>query len=269
MTAVRLQKLLSAAGVASRRAAEGLITSGRVTVNGRTVLELGTRADDVSDVVRVDGVRIGAAPLRYILLNKPRGYVTTRSDPQGRPTILSLLGNLAEYLYPVGRLDYDSVGLLIVTNDGALTEKLTHPRHGIEKIYEAAVFGVPDDRALARLRSGVVLDGRPTAAATVRLLRRITRGPRITTWLEIGLREGRQRQVRRMCEAVGHRVLRLRRVRVGPIADAQLKPGAWRDLTPREIRALREAVNATAPPSRSAAVPGRSPGRANDRVRRA
>jgi len=269
MTAVRLQKLLSAAGVASRRAAEVLITSGRVTVNGRTVLELGTRADDVADIVRVDGVRVGAAPLRYILLNKPRGYVTTRSDPQGRPTILSLLGAVAEYLYPVGRLDYDSEGLLIITNDGALTEKLTHPRHGIEKIYEAVVSGVPDDRALARLRAGIVLEGRRTAAAAVRVLRTITRGAQSTTWLEIGLREGRQRQVRRMCEAVGHRVLRLRRVRIGPIADTALKAGAWRELTPREIRALQQAVSATAPTTRTAAAPARLRGRARGRARRA
>lgn len=235
---MRLQKILSQAGVASRRAAERLITDGRVSVNGHTVLELGTKADPDADEVRVDGSRIrAAARLRYVLLYKPRGYVTTRSDPQGRRTVLDLLAGVREYLYPAGRLDYDTEGLLLLTNDGELTAVLTHPRHGTERTYEAEVAGVPDGRALARLRTGVVLDGQRTRPARVVPLptgRNTTRG-----LLRITIREGRNRQVRRMCEAVGHPVRRLARTRFGPLRDRHLQPGEWRDLTPAEVRALK------------------------------
>jgi pseudouridine synthase len=244
MPPIRLQKLLSAAGVASRRAAEALISDGRVTVNGRTVLELGTRADPAHDDVRVDGRRVRTAVrLRYILLNKPAGFVSTRADPQRRRTVLDLVRGVPGYLYPVGRLDYDSEGLLILTNDGDLAAGLSHPRHGIEKVYEAVVRGAPDARALERLRRGIVLDGRRTAPAVVRLRRTFTVGRgREGAILEIALREGRNRQVRRMCEAVGHPVERLTRVRVGPLSDRRLKPGTWRDLTEAEVRALRGAI---------------------------
>lgn len=273
MPVIRLQKILSGAGVASRRAAEALITAGRVTVNGQTIRELGSRADDVQDDVRVDGVRLKPPRQRYILMNKPRGFVTTRSDPQGRPTILALLGEVAEYVYPVGRLDYDSEGLLLVTNDGPLTAVLTHPRHGVVKVYEANVAGIPTAAALDRLRAGVPIDGRRTAPAAIRVIRALTRGARPVALLELGLREGRQRQVRKMCDAVGHPVLQLRRVRIGPIADAKLKPGMWRELTPREVRALWSAAgpqgaSATKRPSRTAAGSERSPDRARDRARR-
>jgi 23S rRNA pseudouridine2605 synthase len=235
---VRLQKLLSAAGVASRRASEQLILEGRVSVNGQTVRELGTRARPDDDI-RVDGRRIRTeVRQRYILLNKPRGYVTTRDDPQGRPTVIDLLGRDAGYIYPVGRLDYDSEGLLLLTTDGALAERLTHPRHEVERVYEAIVAGVPDDEAIERLRKGVFIDGRRTAPSEV------TRGHTVkagggTTHLTITLREGRNRQVRKMCAAVGHPVRSLVRVRMGPLTLGRMRPGEWRELTPREVRALK------------------------------
>ena len=235
--AERLQKILSRAGVASRRASEQLITSGRVSVNGKTVLTLGTKADPDADDVRVDGQRVRVVTRhRYVLLHKPRGYVTTRSDPQGRRTVLDLLDGVREYLYPVGRLDYDTEGLLLLTNDGDLAATLTHPRHGTERTYEAEVTGVPDDRALARLRDGIVLDGRRTRPARVARLPAPRPG---RAALRITIREGRNRQVRRMCEAVGHPVRRLVRTRFGPVRDPRLAPGTWRDLRPAEVRALK------------------------------
>jgi 23S rRNA pseudouridine2605 synthase len=240
----RLQKILSQAGVASRRAAERLMLDGRVSVNGETVRELGTKADPVSDDIRVDGRRIKrAAPPRYILLNKPRGYVTTRSDPQHRPTVIDLLMRAKavapqEYVYPVGRLDYDSEGLLILTNDGELAARLTHPRHEVARVYEAIVAGAPDAHELDRLRRGIVLDGRRTSPASVV----VQQGPSHhadTMTLQITIKEGRKRQVSRMFEAVGHPVDRLRRIAIGPIKDHRLKPGQWRELTSNEVRNLK------------------------------
>jgi 23S rRNA pseudouridine2605 synthase len=240
MPPIRLQKILSAAGIASRRTAEVLIAHGRVTVNGETVRELGTKADPGADDVRVDGRRVRvAAERRYLLLNKPRGYVTTRSDPQGRPTVLDLLKGVREYIYPVGRLDYDSEGLLILTNDGELAARLTHPRHGLEREYEAQVLGAPTAHAIGRLAKGVTVEGRRTGPAEVSLVRTLEEHGRRTAVLRVTIREGRKRQVRAMCEAVGHPVARLRRVRIGPIADPRLKPGQYRELTPREVAALR------------------------------
>ena len=237
----RLQKILSQAGVASRRAAEKLIAEGRVTVNGQTVREMGTKADLGSDDIRVDGRRIKSAErLRYILLNKPAGYVTTRSDPQRRPTVIDLLPGVREYVYPVGRLDYDTEGLLLLTNDGDLAAKLTHPRHGVERTYEAHVAGMPDRDAIERLRRGIPLDGKRTLPAHVSLVnegRKDRNGVLLLT-----IREGRNRQVRRMCEAVGHPVRELRRTKFGTIADRRLKPGRWRDLTDEEIRTLKRNV---------------------------
>lgn len=261
---IRLQKILSAAGIASRRAAERLMAEGRVSVNGETITELGTRADPDHDDIRVDGRRVTIARRRlYLLLNKPRGYVTTRSDPEGRRTILDLIPRVREYLYPVGRLDYDSEGLLLLTNDGDLAARLMHPRYEIERTYHARVRGVPDDVALTRLARGVVIDGRRTLPAKVRLLTRhpSARAParvrglaapgggapgalkKESTTIEIAIHEGRSRQVRNMCQAVGHPLLRLQRVRFGPIADSRLKAGAYRELTPREVAMLRKATS--------------------------
>jgi pseudouridine synthase len=232
----RLQKILSQAGIASRRASEQLMLEGRVSVNGATVLELGTKADASRDDIRVDGRRI-KIPERhlYLLLNKPRGYVTTRSDPQKRPTVIDLLVGVREYVYPVGRLDYDSEGLLILTNDGDLAARLTHPRHGVARVYEASVLGVPDEHDMKRLAKGVTIDGQRTGPAEVMSL-----GP---SRLRITVREGRNRQVRKMCDAIGHPVNELRRVAIGPLRDAKLKVGKWRALTAHEVERLRAAAS--------------------------
>lgn len=261
---VRLQKILSQAGVASRRAAEGLIADGRVTVNGKTVLEMGVKADPDADDIRVDGRRIKTVTRRrYILLYKPAGYVTTRSDPQRRRTVMDLLGGLKEYLYPVGRLDYDTEGLLLMTNDGELAARLTHPRHGIERSYEARVAGMPDREAIERLRTGIPLDGHRTLPADAVLL---NEGRRDRDGIvRLTIREGRNRQVRRMCEAVGHPVQTLKRVRIGPIADRMLKPGQWRDLSVTEVRALKAAAEKTERPAATPRV--RRPPRAAARPR--
>lgn len=228
-------------GVASRRAADELIAQGRVEVNGRVVVELGSKADPDQDEIKVDGRRLKTAPVkRYLLMNKPAGVMSTRSDPQRRTTVIDLLARagLTGYFYPVGRLDYDSEGLIILTNDGAFAERVTHPRHELERGYEATVEGVPDERDLDRLRRGVTIDGRRTLPATVRLKRVISskRGPQAV--LEIAIREGRNRQVRHMADAIAHPVARLKRVRIGTIADTKLKLGHFRDLTPAEVRAL-------------------------------
>jgi pseudouridine synthase len=235
----RLQKILSQAGVASRRASEQLMLEGRVTVNGETIRELGTKADPASDDIRVDGRRIKVAERHvYLLLNKPRGYVTTRSDPQKRPTVIDLLKGVREYIYPVGRLDYDSEGLLILTNDGDLAARLTHPRHGVPRVYEARVLGEPDAHDLSRLAKGVTIDGRRTEPAAVHSL-----GP---GHLRITVHEGRNRQVRKMCETIGHPVTQLRRVAIGPIRDSKLGVGRWRELSPDEVKRLRRAAGSSA-----------------------
>ncbi len=246
MPAERLQKILSAAGIASRRASEGLILDGRVSVNGRTVTELGTRADPTVDDIRVDGRRIKAPErLRYLLLNKPAGYITSRSDPQRRPTVLDLLqqSGVREYVYPVGRLDYDSEGLLLLTSDGDLAARLTHPRHEVEREYDVQVKGVPDDRDVQRLSRGIVIDGRRTAPAQVKVRKTFAKGGGEQAVMTVVLHEGRNRQVRKMCDAIGHPVVRLRRTRIGPITDTRLKPGEFRDLTPKEVAALKRAVS--------------------------
>ncbi len=248
----RLQKILSAAGVASRRLSEELIVQGRVTVNGATTTELGTKADPSRDDIRVDGRRIHVDQRRrYILLNKPRGYVTTRHDPEGRPTVLDLVKGVNEYLYPVGRLDYDSEGLLLLTNDGELADRLTHPRYEVDRVYEARVRGVPDAHTLQRLARGVIVDGRKTAPARL-TIKPSTSAPAdrtgTQTTVEISVHEGRQRQVRNMFDAVGHPVIRLRRIRIGPIEDPALKVGYWRELSPREVAKLRTASQSAKPP---------------------
>jgi 23S rRNA pseudouridine2605 synthase len=237
----RLQKILSQAGVASRRASEQMMLDGRVTVNGVTILELGTKADPARDDIRVDGRRVKVVDHhRYLLLNKPRGYVTTRSDPQRRPTVLDLLRGVKDYVYPVGRLDYESEGLLLLMNDGDLAARLTHPSHGVARVYEASVLGIPDAHDLDRLQRGMVIEGRRMRAADVTLLP-VKRDATGAT-LVITLREGRNRQVRNMCEAIGHPVTHLTRVAIGPIRDARLKVGFWRELSEEEVERLKKAA---------------------------
>jgi len=262
----RLQKILSQAGVASRRAAERLIADARVTLNGKTVQEMGTKADADTDDIRVDGRRLASPERkRYILLNKPAGFVSTRADPQRRRTVIDLLHGVREYVYPVGRLDYETEGLLLLTNDGDLAAKLTHPRHGVERSYEARVAGMPDEDALRRLREGIPLDGRRTLPAEASLLN-ARRGQR-EGLLAITIREGRNRQVRRMCEAVGHPVRELTRTRIGPITDRRLKLGTWRELSAAEVTTLRAlaARPAPTPPPRRARPAARRPRSASAR----
>jgi pseudouridine synthase len=236
----RLQKILSQAGVASRRAGEKLMLEGRVTVNGTTVRELGTKADPVRDDIRVDGRRIRLAERqRYILLNKPKGYVSTRSDPERRPTVIDLLNGVTDYVYPVGRLDFDSEGLLLLTNDGDLAARLTHPSHEVERTYDVRVLGVPDAHDVQRLSRGMTIDGRRTAPAAIEVLG----AKEGHATLRVTIHEGRNRQIRKMCEAIGHPVALLRRIAIGPIRDSRLRLGAWRDLTVAEVRQLRRAAN--------------------------
>ena len=247
MSLTRLNKLLSQSGIASRRAADELIRQGRVTINGHVVLQLGTKADPARDEVKVDGRRLKTVTARrYLLLNKPRGVVSTRSDPQGRTTVVGLVARagIGGYFYPVGRLDFDSEGLIILTNDGDLAERVTHPRYELDRTYEALVEGVPDQRDLERLRHGIVIDGRRTLPAKVRLLRVVQSrtGPRAL--IEIAIREGRHRQVRRMCDAIAHPVERLVRTRIGPVTLKGLGPGELRDLTAAELRALMGRADA-------------------------
>lgn len=237
-----MQKILSAAGIASRRAAEKLMADGRVTVNGHVVKRLGTRADQSKDDIRVDGRRVGSITRRrYLLVNKPRGVVTTRHDPQRRKTVADLVARIRDYVYPVGRLDYDSEGLLLLTNDGQLAQALTHPKHSVERVYQATVEGVPSATQLRRLRQGIVLEGRRTSPLNVRLISGNRGRIKNQSLLEITLREGRNRQVRRMLDAIGHPVARLRRIKIGPISDRSLRPGQYRDLSRLEVNALKSA----------------------------
>ncbi len=231
----RLSKILAEAGLASRRGSERLIADGRVTVNGQTVTTQGVTADPERDVVVVDGRPIPASePKRYVLLNKPRGYLTTRSDPRGRPVVLDLVKHERARLFPVGRLDFDAEGLLLLTNDGALAQRLLHPRFGIERVYEAEVEGQVTAADLPRWERGVALPDGPAKPRRVRLLRRTSD----TTWLSLAFAEGRYREVKRFCRALGHRVVRLRRVRFGPLQLGTLAPGVARPLTREEIARL-------------------------------
>ena len=229
----RLQKVLARIGIGSRRVCEEMIADGRVTVNG-LVADLGRRVDVDSDQVEIDGVPIGVRPgLVHYLLNKPAGVVTTADDPQGRPTVLDLVPDEPR-VFPVGRLDMDTEGLLLLTNDGDLTHRLTHPSFGVEKEYIASVEGTPTRASLRALREGIELTDGMTAPAEAALL-----APGV---IRLTIHEGRNRQVRRMCEAIGHPVTRLVRSRIGPLADRRLKPGTWRALTGDELRALEKAA---------------------------
>lgn len=233
----RLQKILSRAGVASRREAERMLADGRVMVNGAVITEPGTKADPGKDAIRIDGKRLQRlAPATVtIALHKPRGVVSTRSDPEGRPTVVDLVRGVPGRLYPVGRLDYNAEGLLLLTNDGDLAYALLRPG-GAERTYRVKVRGEPSQEALSRLRKGIVLDGRRTLPARVRKIH-----TKLNTWLEIGLHEGKKNQIIRMCQAIGHPVSRLRRVKIGPIALGTLPRGRHRVLRPGEVAALRAA----------------------------
>jgi 23S rRNA pseudouridine2605 synthase len=235
VTRERLQKYLARCGVASRRASEGIITGGRVRVNGAVTTTLGTTVDPDHDRIEVDG-RVVAPPSAntYVALNKPIGVVSTASDPRGRRTVVDLVPGDAR-LYPIGRLDYDSEGLIILTDDGDLAMHLTHPRHEAEKEYRALVQGNFSEEVLRQLRTGVVLDGRPTAPAHFEKLEAHPDG----IWIRVVLHEGRNRQIRRMLESVGLEVVRLVRVRVGSLWLGDLAPGAWRRLSVAEVAALR------------------------------
>ncbi len=227
---------------------------GRVTVNGETVRELGSKADPVRDDIRVDGRRIRLAErFRYVLLNKPTGYVTTRSDPERRPTVMDLLGGIREYIYPVGRLDFDTEGLLLLTNDGDLAARLTHPRHGVARVYEVRVAGVPDAHDVERLAKGVTIDGRRTEPAHVQVAPGRHEGH---ATLRITIAEGRNRQVRRMFEAIGHPVDYLRRIAIGPLRDTRLRQGHWRDLTEAEVQSLKRAAHREVTGPADATTPG-------------
>ena len=229
----RLQKVLARAGFASRRGAEGLMQEGRVTVNGTIARELGTKADPVKDDIRVDGVRVKTAgePV-YIVLNKPRGVVTTRRDPSGRPTVMDLVPGVAG-LFPVGRLDLTTEGLILLTNDGGFAERVAHPRFEVPRVYHAKVRGVPDERTLARLRRGVRVKDEVLVVDRVRLVE-VDRH----AWVEVALHEGKQHEVKRLLEAVGHPVSKLRRVAFGPVTLRALAPGQYRPLEPAEVRGL-------------------------------
>lgn len=235
----RLQKLLARAGLGSRRACEEIIRAGRVTVNGQTVTKLGVQASPDDDI-RVDGRAISLPEEHvYLALNKPPGYVTTRDDPQGRPTVMDLVPeDLRPRIFPVGRLDQDTTGLLLLTDDGELAQRLTHPSHHVPKEYLADVEGTPGESALRRLRSGIELEDGPTQPAEVMLV--ATGGGE--SRLRVTLAEGRNRQVRRMFAAIGHPVRRLKRVAMGPLGLGELSLGEVRLLTVGQVRALRQAV---------------------------
>src|SRR5687767_13793941 len=238
----RLQKLIAAAGLASRRHAEEMIEAGEVTVNGEVVREPGTKADPARDHIKVRGRLIN--PLlekreqTYVLLNKPRGYLTALSDPEGRPLVSELVPHALGRLHPVGRLDFNTEGLLILTNDGELTNYVTSARNHVEKVYEVKVKGLPPEAQVERLRRGIRLDdGVKTAPAQIRK----TEETRTNAWYEVVLREGRNQQIRRMFDAIGHSVVKLRRVRVGPVTAEGILIGQWRHLTPAEVKRLKGA----------------------------
>jgi pseudouridine synthase len=232
----RLQKLIAAAGITSRRHAEELITAGKVTVNGEVVNKLGAKADPEKDHVKVNGKLINpqlkSREKIYVLLNKPKGYLSSVSDPEGRPLVTELLPPSLGRIHPVGRLDFNTEGLLLLTNDGEFTNFITAARNQVEKVYEVKVKGVPSDAAIERLRRGVTLeDGTRTAPAKITKLSET----QTNAWYEVILHQGRNQQIRRMFELIGHSVLKLRRARIGFLRDDKLKPGHWRFLSPPEV----------------------------------
>lgn len=230
----RLQKLLAAAGAASRRNAEDLITSGRVSVNGEVITKLGSKADPDIDIIEVDGRKIDLHPeFVYILLNKPKGYTSTRRDPHAKRIVTDLIKDIDRSIYPVGRLDVNTEGLILLTNDGDFTFRITHPKHNVPKTYNVTVFGLIQQESIDQLANGVLLDDRFTTPAKIALKAIIT--SHHMSILNITIKEGRKRQIRRMLEAVGHPVIRLVRTRIGNIHIGKMKPGEWRFLTKQEV----------------------------------
>jgi 23S rRNA pseudouridine2605 synthase len=263
MVKVRLQKVLAHAGVASRRAAEQLISSGRVRVDGRIVTELGTKVDSHESRVEVDGQRVIAEMLVYVVLHKPRGVVSTMSDPQGRPAVRELLSGVLGRVYPVGRLDFNTSGVLFATNDGDFAEGLMHPRRAVPKTYVVKLQGEMRPEAIADWRRGVLLEDGKTLPAKVQILR--YEGDK--TWLELTITEGRNQQVRRMAEAIGSRAMRLARIAFAGVTSEGLRPGEWRYLTADELRTMKKdygvpkrAVSPPAPPASPAKRSPRKPG---------
>jgi 23S rRNA pseudouridine2605 synthase len=233
----RLQKIMAQAGIASRRKCEELIAAGRVKVNGQVITELGYKADFTRDTIEVDGREIARESHVYYLLNKPAGYITSVTDPQGRKTVLDIMQGIEERIYPVGRLDYDTSGLLLLTNDGELANHIAHPRHEMDKVYEAVVKGMIEEKALQTLRQGVLLeDGMTSPAEAVCINRNKSEG---TSVIHLTIHEGRNRQVRRMCEAVGFPVIRLKRLRLAFLTLKGVAEGEYRALTPEEVERLR------------------------------
>lgn len=236
----RLQKILAQAGVASRRKCEELILAGKVQVNGVIVTELGTKADPAADVITVNGKRVGAEQKLYLLFNKPKGVITSASDPKGRKIVTDYLKGIKERVYPVGRLDYDTEGLLLLTNDGEFAHLLTHPKHHVPKTYLATVKGVPHGDSLEKLKKGVMLDDGMTAPAEVEY-HDVDPDNKFAT-ISITIHEGRNRQVRRMFEAIGHPVTRLKRIAFGHLYLGTMKRGIYRHLTKNEVEALRQSA---------------------------
>ena len=234
---MRLQKFLALGGVASRRTAEKMIAEGRVTVNRLTVTDMGVQVDESADVVEADGKPVHIqADKHYIAYNKPVGEITTVSDPEGRTTVMDKFRDFPVRLYPVGRLDYDSEGLLLLTNDGDMMNHVLHPSREVSKVYLAKISNQVSDDEIRQLRRGVIIDGKLTSPASVRLIRRET----FDTVLLISIHEGRNRQIRKMVDAVGHQVVSLKRVEFGPVSLGDLPVGKWRRLTDSEIRKLKE-----------------------------
>jgi 23S rRNA pseudouridine2605 synthase len=241
---MRIQKFLSTSGTASRREAEKLILDGRVSVNGKVVKELWTQIDPEKDIVRLDNRPVGKQEERItIILYKPRGYVTTLKDEKGRSSVSDLIKSIPVRLFPVGRLDLNTDGLLILTNDGELSQKISHPRYGLEKTYLAKVSGIPEQKTLKRLEKGIVLDGEKTLPAALSMGKRLEN----SCYIEITIKEGKNRQVRRMFEAVGHPVRKLRRVRIGPLTLRDMKPGEYRFLSGRELKAFKKEIDKNLP----------------------
>jgi len=273
----RIQKIIARAGFASRREAEEMIRTGRVTVNGKVVTELGSKADGGSDHVKVDGKLITRPEdLRYILLYKPKEVMSTVHDPQERTTVIDLVKGIKERIFPVGRLDYHSEGLILLTNDGEFAFRIAHPKHGSVKTYHVKVRGVPEERLIDKLRRGITLEGKRTLPTEIARLRTTGRHEEEgNSWFDVKLREGRTNQIRKMFQALGHPVSKLKRIAIGPLSDPSLTAGRWRELTKAEVKLLTTTKEAarpkraaprrkTASKSSSKKRPSKKTGRASD-----